>query len=211
MKSRQGLTVAAVLCLISTALGASTTAIAAVYEWSGTCTLGCSGTSIGFLTIADGASPLNFDASQFISFQYTSTSGSFFLDNTSPYLAAQGGGWAGSGLLLEENAYAPGPTPSSRDPLWQFYFNTAANPNLALSPDAGAWQFLSGSYAWTCGDPSCSTWSDDVIRNVGVGGDFTLVTAPVPEPSTWAMMILGFVGLGFMAYRRKNSTTLNAA
>src|ERR1700692_3485524 len=25
----------------------------------------------------------------------------------------------------------------------------------------------------------------------------------VPEPSTWAMMILGFVGLGFMAYRRK--------
>jgi len=33
----------------------------------------------------------------------------------------------------------------------------------------------------------------------------------VPEPSTWAMMILGFVGLGFMAYRRKNSTTLNAA
>jgi hypothetical protein len=32
----------------------------------------------------------------------------------------------------------------------------------------------------------------------------TLVAA-VPEPSTWAMMILGFVGLGFMAYRRKSS------
>jgi hypothetical protein len=29
--------------------------------------------------------------------------------------------------------------------------------------------------------------------------------APVPEPSTWAMMILGFLGLGFLAYRRKNS------
>jgi len=25
----------------------------------------------------------------------------------------------------------------------------------------------------------------------------------VPEPSTWAMMILGFVGVGFMTYRRK--------
>jgi len=25
----------------------------------------------------------------------------------------------------------------------------------------------------------------------------------VPEPSTWAMMILGFAGLGFSAYRRK--------
>jgi len=27
--------------------------------------------------------------------------------------------------------------------------------------------------------------------------------AAVPEPSTWAMMILGFFGLGFMAYRKK--------
>jgi PEP-CTERM motif len=31
------------------------------------------------------------------------------------------------------------------------------------------------------------------------------VTAAVPEPSTWAMMILGFFGLGFMAYRRKGT------
>jgi PEP-CTERM motif-containing protein len=30
------------------------------------------------------------------------------------------------------------------------------------------------------------------------------VTAAVPEPSTWAMMILGFAGIGFMAYRRRN-------
>jgi len=34
----------------------------------------------------------------------------------------------------------------------------------------------------------------------------------VPEPSTWAMMILGFVGIGFMAYRRKqNGSALTAA
>jgi hypothetical protein len=160
------------------------------------------GTSIGFLTIADGASPLSFDASQFISFQYTSSSGSFFLDNTSPYLVALGGGGAGSGILLEQNAHAP---TDLNLPLWQFGFNTAANPTLTLSPDAGAWQFLSGSYGWTCGDPSCSTWSDDVIRNVGVGGNFALLTAPVPEPSTWAMMILGFLGLGFIAYRKKST------
>jgi len=28
--------------------------------------------------------------------------------------------------------------------------------------------------------------------------------AAVPEPSTWAMMIFGFAGVGFMAYRRRN-------
>jgi PEP-CTERM motif len=30
--------------------------------------------------------------------------------------------------------------------------------------------------------------------------------AAVPEPSTWAMMILGFFGVGFLAYRRNNGT-----
>lgn len=30
----------------------------------------------------------------------------------------------------------------------------------------------------------------------------------IPEPSTWAMMILGFCGLGFIAYRRRSSMML---
>jgi hypothetical protein len=37
------------------------------------------------------------------------------------------------------------------------------------------------------------------------------MVAAVPEPSTWAMMILGFCGLGFMAYRRKDKLALSAA
>jgi hypothetical protein len=37
------------------------------------------------------------------------------------------------------------------------------------------------------------------------------VTPAVPEPSTWAMMILGFCGLGFIAYRRKAKTVLMVA
>ena len=34
----------------------------------------------------------------------------------------------------------------------------------------------------------------------------TSVAAAVPEPSTWAMMILGFFALGLMAYRARNGT-----
>jgi hypothetical protein len=34
------------------------------------------------------------------------------------------------------------------------------------------------------------------------------LTGAVPEPSTWAMLILGFFGVGFMAYRRRNSVSL---
>jgi hypothetical protein len=36
-------------------------------------------------------------------------------------------------------------------------------------------------------------------------GSLQQVTPSVPEPSTWAMMLLGFAGIGFMAYRRKQN------
>ena len=37
-----------------------------------------------------------------------------------------------------------------------------------------------------------------------VSGSISSISA-VPEPSTWAMMILGFAGIGFMAYRRRQN------
>jgi hypothetical protein len=40
--------------------------------------------------------------------------------------------------------------------------------------------------------------------DVRTEGSFTTGVGAVPEPSTWAMMILGFAGVGFMAYRRKS-------
>lgn len=47
-------------------------------------------------------------------------------------------------------------------------------------------------------------------NNVGNLLDNVTVSA-VPEPSTWAMMILGFMGVGFMAYRRKSGSALRIA
>lgn len=49
-----------------------------------------------------------------------------------------------------------------------------------------------------------------ILDNISLAGD-AVVTA-VPEPSSWAMMILGFAGLGYMTHRRrKQSTALTAA
>jgi hypothetical protein len=42
-------------------------------------------------------------------------------------------------------------------------------------------------------------------------GGAVSITAPVPEPSTWAMMILGFAGVGYLAYRRRNQATASIA
>jgi hypothetical protein len=36
-------------------------------------------------------------------------------------------------------------------------------------------------------------------------------TTAVPEPATWGMMILGFLGVGFMAYRRKGRAAFRFA
>jgi hypothetical protein len=44
------------------------------------------------------------------------------------------------------------------------------------------------------------------VRQVRLGG--SSVVSTVPEPSTWAMMILGFVGVGFMGYRRRGQASL---
>jgi hypothetical protein len=44
-----------------------------------------------------------------------------------------------------------------------------------------------------------------------VADDLSFNVAAVPEPSTWAMMLLGFAGVGFMAYRRRSKPALIAA
>ena len=44
--------------------------------------------------------------------------------------------------------------------------------------------------------------SPDTSNFFGTIETFKIEVAGVPEPSTWAMMILGFAGVSFMAYRR---------
>jgi unsaturated chondroitin disaccharide hydrolase len=41
------------------------------------------------------------------------------------------------------------------------------------------------------------------LQNVLDGKPGWLLYSPVPEPSTWAMMLLGFAGLGYAGYRRR--------
>ena len=55
------------------------------------------------------------------------------------------------------------------------------------------------SFNWRLIDSRCS------------GPDCGGTIGGVPEASTWAMMILGFVGVGFMAYRRKSTPAFRFA
>jgi hypothetical protein len=72
-----------------------------------------------------------------------------------------------------------------------------------------------GDFKWTLLPPNfgesynsaTGTWSnpEDNRSTLVLTAD---ITAAVPEASTWAMMILGFAGVGFMAYRRRNQVAL---
>jgi len=55
------------------------------------------------------------------------------------------------------------------------------------------------SFGTTFSDVVSVFWVQDRVVQI----DSIRVAAAVPEPSTWAMMVLGFGGVGFIAYRRK--------
>ncbi len=61
------------------------------------------------------------------------------------------------------------------------------------------------SFLGTAGDNLLTFYITDGGAPSAFAFDVTSVAA-VPEASTWAMMILGFCGMGFMAYRRKSGT-----
>jgi len=83
--------------------------------------------------------------------------------------------------------------------------NSATNVTFTLTDISGTWASAANvlaansdgnevaAHIFACTAP-CTTSSDVLV---------TGFTTAVPEPSTWAMMILGFMGVGFMAYRRR--------
>ena len=77
--------------------------------------------------------------------------------------------------------------------------STPETLNLTNSYQLFALNFV-GITSWSVTDHGTNILIDDIT-----------VTAAVPEPSTWAMMILGFAGVGFMAYRRKSKQAICAA
>ena len=88
---------------------------------------------------------------------------------------------AGYGQVID----APGPTSESFSPVT--VTNSGAAQNVAFDL----------KYAECCGGPADLVFQ---VNGVAVSG--------VPEPSTWAMMLLGFAGLGFAGYRSSHKRSL---
>jgi hypothetical protein len=70
-------------------------------------------------------------------------------------------------------------------------------------PDA-QYVLPSGAYTLAIEDVIGGCWSNDglcAITNL----TFQANISPIPEPSTWAMLLLGFAGIGFLGYWRKQN------
>ncbi len=76
-----------------------------------------------------------------------------------------------------------------------------------LGPQTGQDDQTNGTNLVDPNDPN----SAKIFEPVGLTDVTITLASAVPEPSTWAMMILGFAGVGFMAYRRKSKPALMAA
>ena len=70
--------------------------------------------------------------------------------------------------------------------------------------------FAGGSFKLDIHDVLLTTTLFNGTDTDPLTGTLTM-TAAVPEPSTWAMMILGFVGVGFLAHRRRRMHNAFAA
>jgi PEP-CTERM motif len=97
-------------------------------------------------------------------------------------------------------------------------------PNAAPHVDFNGILFSSGTYDYNFYSTGPTTYylsSNNPAGNFNLGqlvtfgpplpvaGDAPLnFAASAPEPSTWAMMLLGFIGLGFAGYRRARTDRL---
>lgn len=93
-------------------------------------------------------------------------------------------------------------------PLDLFSDNTHAGTASQNSENIGFFPFSLGSF-----DPTAAAiYSIDLTTKDSQGAtlasvDIQVNVGAVPEPSTWALMLLGFAGIGFMAYRRRDAFT----
>jgi phospholipase/lecithinase/hemolysin len=88
------------------------------------------------------------------------------------------------------------------DPCWTGTMTDPSSGTLCSPTLAGQDKYL----YWDMAHPTAA--GHRVIADVAYQ---TLIGAPVPEPSSWAMMMIGFAGLGFAGWRARQARTARAA
>ena len=146
------------------------------------------GNNPGPLTFVEGnLAAINIGSGASTAFSSVSGPASFGSGNFFSASSSSGSffGISGSdGLLLVPQGYTSGSFLSGTDT-----FDSTTIAGLGLTP---------GTYTYTWGT---GPDADSLVVNIGS-------VSPVPEATTWAMMLLGFAGVGFMAYRKRKGAMI---
>ena len=90
--------------------------------------------------------------------------------------------------------------------IWTIEYNTNGN-NLTVDAGATVNALIASDMAYAAAHPA----SYSISLYPGAGGQAfggtQSFTPGVPEPASWAMMLAGFAGLGFVGYRRNKAST----
>ena len=120
-------------------------------------------------------------------------------------IAPAGFGAFGGDLLVGNFSFVDGDVINAFNPTTGMFEGAIdVNPGAGDSP-GGLWDLTFGS-GGPAGDPMTLYFTDGI--NGETAGVFGAIS--VPEPSTWAMMLLGFGGLGMLAARRRRMSLTNA-
>lgn len=187
-------------------------------------TLGTNGTSLGMVTVTDISGGVSVDVrfdpntSLFVNTGGPHTPFSFNL-NTTILLSQITGITYGDPVLSGVTLTAAGT--SSNTPYGDF------SNGIDGSMKNGGGHGIPGPLDFTITGITTSNFAENSLGytfgvDVGVlktGGTYATgaiaskdpVVTAVPEPSTWAMMVLGFAGVGFMTYRRRSHAMPTAA
>jgi hypothetical protein len=120
---------------------------------------------------------------------------------------------AGTTYTVSYNIYAPiNGSSNPFDALLQSAADGSLSPVFQSKSLGAGWVNYSanffasaGPYAFSLnfgplGSGAANAAADFVVDNIDI-------SVAVPEPATWAMMIMGFMGIGFLAYRRRTTPT----
>ena len=115
-------------------------------------------------------------------------------------------------FTLQADHYFFVPQVEVTDPTGDFYWLSVPRP--IVSPGTPFPSGFTDLQSWTRDqflDPDWLRVGTDIVGTGAFNATFSLTGALVPEPATWAMMLLGFAGLGCAGYSRVRNQRLGAA
>jgi len=164
-----------------------------IYDWQGTCAVGlpsyssCDGVASGILTLEEGYNPFDFSVSNFVSWEFNSSAGSYLMTSSSPSLVARS-------HAIDNDIYISGEINSNATGMLLLGFN--GDP---ITPEGYMWQ----SAVCPTGGGSCNSIGFGVYGSDYLFTIRSIEVSEAPEPTSIYLLTIGLVLLYFFTLKSR--------